>query len=120
MHEIIGTARRVTMPAARATLAPALEPETGKRAHVKAWRRELAGWLRDNGIGATGAPWDAAVAGERDLTVLRVAAADAGTLARHWSGTVMPAALAAGDTTDYGQVVCAARRERVRGFPCHP
>lgn len=87
--------------------APALEPETGKRVDVRSWRRELAEWLREHGMGATGAAWDAAVSGERDLTTLRMTARTDGTLARHWTGTVAPAALAAGDLTDYGPVTGA-------------
>lgn len=112
-----------TMPE-RATLAPveiirpdwrdatpALEPDDNRRASVKAWRRELAEWLRAHGIGASGAAWELATVGERDLTLLRRAAADdlsGATLARHWSGPVMPAALADGDALETGAVVVGA------------
>lgn len=84
---------------------PALEPETGRRADVRAWRHELAEWLRAHGVGASGVPWELATGGERDLVTLRRAGAAAGVLVRHWAGTVLPAALAAGDVTDYGETV---------------
>lgn len=89
---------------------PALEPDDGKRATVKMWRREVAEWLRAHGVAASGAAWELATVGERDLTTLRRAAADdpAGAgLARHWSGVVMPAGLADGDSTPWGLVVGA-------------
>jgi hypothetical protein len=85
--------------------APALEPEDGKRATVKAWRRELADWLRGHGMAATGEAWELATVGVRDLVELRraaVAAADG--LVRHWSGTLPAGALTAGDTIDGGEV----------------
>jgi len=86
---------------------PAQEPDDGKRASVKAWRRELADWLRAHGIGATGPAWASATFGERDLTTLRRIAADSGddgALVRHWAGYVMPSALTSGDMTDWGIV----------------
>lgn len=91
----------------RATLpdVPALEPDDGRRVNVKAWRHEIADWLRAHGIGASGPAWELATCGERDLTTLRRAAADAGTLVRHWSGNVMPAAVVAGDTLEGGASV---------------
>ena len=87
---------------------PADAPDDDRRGTVKAWRREIAEWLRAHGIAATGPAWGAAMFGERDLTVLRRIAADSGdpaALVRHWSGYVMPAALADGDMTDWGAVV---------------
>lgn len=89
---------------------PALEPDDGKRANVRAWRRELAEWMRAHGIAAHGPAWELATTGERDLTTLRRTAADTGdpsALARHWDGHVMPHGLAAGDGTDWGTVVGA-------------
>lgn len=89
---------------------PALEPDDGKRASVRAWRREVAEWMRAHGIAAHGPAWELAATGERDLSLLRRAAADSGdpsALARHWSGYVMPAGLAADDSTDYGRVMGA-------------
>lgn len=94
----------------RSTLAPpvpALEPDDNKRASVKAWRREVADWLRAHGITATGEAWESATFGERDPAVLRRIAADAGALVPHWSGHILPAALADGDMTDWGQVIGA-------------
>lgn len=98
----------------RATVArpdydiPATEPGDGKRVTVRAWRHECAEWLRAHGIAASGAAWELVTFGERDLTVLRRAAADTGdpgALARHWSGYVLPGALATGDTLEgYGCV----------------
>ena len=87
---------------------PADAPDDDRRGTVRDWRREIAGWLRAHGIAATGPAWEAATFGERDLTVLRRIAADSGdpaALVRHWSGRVMPAALADGDMTDWGSVV---------------
>lgn len=89
---------------------PALEPDDGKRANVRAWRREVAEWMRAHGIAAHGPAWELAVTGCRDLAELRRTAADSGdpaALARHWSGPVMPAGLAADDSTDYGRVMGA-------------
>ena len=65
----------------------------------------MAEWLRAIGVTPTGAAWEAAVAGERGVAVLRQAASTAGTLARHWSGAVAPGAIVAGDMTEYGQAV---------------
>lgn len=96
-----------TMPE-RATLAavPALEPEDNRRAIVREWRKDLAEWLRAIGVTPTGEPWELVTAGERDTARLRQAAHDAGTLARHWTGVLAPAAIVAGDTlADYGQAV---------------
>jgi hypothetical protein len=95
-----------TMPE-RATLpaVPALEPEDGRRAIVREWRRELAEWLRAYGVTPTGEPWELVTTGERDLATIRQAAHDVGTLAKHWAGTLPPAAIVAGDMTDYGQAV---------------
>jgi hypothetical protein len=91
---------RATLPA-----VPALEPEDGRRAVVREWRRELAEWLRAYGVTPTGEPWELVTTGERDLATIRQAAHDAGTLAKHWAGTLPPAAIVAGDMTDYGQAV---------------
>lgn len=84
---------------------PATEPEDNRRATVKVWRRELADWLRAHGMTAAGPVWDSTTAGERDLTSLRRIAAGTDSLARHWSGHVMPAGLADGDSTEHGVIV---------------
>lgn len=95
MTEIL---ERVTLPD-----VPALEPEDGKRAAVREWRRELAAWLREGvGIAAHGEPWELATTGVRDVATLRHAAGE--DVARHWSGAVPVAALVAGDRTAYGVV----------------
>lgn len=89
---------------------PATEPDDGKRASVRVWRREVAEWMRAHGIAAHGPAWELATVGERDLAQLRRTAADSGdpsALARHWSGHVMPHGLAADDGTDYGRVIGA-------------
>lgn len=86
---------------------PADAPDDDKRATVRAWRRELADWMRAHGIGATGPAWELATYGERDLSTLRRVAADSGepsALAKHWAGYVMPHGLAIGDATDWGIV----------------
>lgn len=89
---------------------PAVEPDDGKRASVRAWRRETAEWMRAHGIAAHGPAWELAATGERDLTALRRAAGDSGdpaALARHWAGYVMPHGLAADDVTEWGRVMGA-------------
>lgn len=89
---------------------PALEPDDGKRATVRAWRREVAEWMRAHGIAAHGPAWELATTGVRDLAQLRRTAADSGdaaALPRHWDGYVMPAGLAAGDGTDWGLIIGA-------------
>lgn len=88
---------------------PALAPETDKRAHVREWRRDLAEWLRGYGVTPTGDVWDLALAGERNLAVIRHAAYAAGTLARHWSGEILPDALVPGDQLSGGRVAGIVR-----------
>lgn len=86
---------------------PATEPADSKRAAVREWRRELAEWLRAHGVPASGAVWEEATTGERDLARLRRTAADdvdGPGLPRHWSGYVMPGGLAHDDQTDHGRV----------------
>ena len=87
---------------------PAVEPDDGKRASVRVWRREIAEWMRAHGIAAHGIPWELATTGCRDLAEIRRTAADSGdaaALVRHWDGYVMPAGLATDDGTDWGTVV---------------
>ncbi len=86
---------------------PDMSPQDECRAGVKLWRRECADWLRAHGMMAHGAVWDAVMFGDRDLTSLRSIARETGGLAKHWSGYVMPTALADGDMTDWGTVIGA-------------
>lgn len=111
--ERVGTVARDDWP------TPLDAPRDDTRSTVKAWRRDVADWLRAHGMTASGAVWQSAMCGERDLTTLRIIAAsdpDGATLARHWAGYVMPAALADGDmTADYGRVSGQAMRDPETG-----
>lgn len=68
------------------------------RTERKQQRRELATWLRENGITPTGAAWDAATAGERNLDTLEALnLADGAPAKRLPDGTRLAAAIKPGD-----------------------
>lgn len=82
------------------------ETPTTTRAQRKAARRELAAWLRAHDITPTGAAWDAATAGERDVTTLRTLNTRDGASARRTAdGRRTAAGLRDGDILETGTVV---------------
>lgn len=91
------------------TTAPTVDVPATRSAR-REWRRELAAWMRANAVSPTGAAWDSALAGSRDVAALRLAnAADGAAPKRLPDGAALPAYVRAGDVlTGHGVVVADA------------